>query len=244
MHLWIILAIFNQCVMPQAINSSESLRYERKFLVTDYSSTDVEQFVKFHPACFSPIFQERTVNNIYFDTLGMNNYYDNVEGQTQRSKVRIRWYGDLFGSIDKPVLEYKIKNGLVGKKLSFALNSFLLDESYSKSHLIASIKDMLPDTIKNEVLSLRPMLLNSYRRKYFLSADKIFRITVDNHLTYYKIEYNKNTFLNRSVDLKSTVLELKYDTAYECEANLIANNFPFALTKNSKYLEGLERIFI
>jgi SPX domain protein involved in polyphosphate accumulation len=230
--------------MPQTINPSELLRYERKFLITDYSYADVEQFVKFHPACFSPIFQQRSVNNIYFDTLGMNNYNDNVEGQTQRSKVRIRWYGNLFGSIDKPVLEYKIKNGLVGKKRSFLLNPFILDESFGKSHLIAAVRDMLPDEVKNEILSLRPTLLNCYKRKYFLSADKNFRITIDHHLAYYKIDYDRNTFLNKSEDVNSTVLELKYDIDYESQANLIASSFPFALTKNSKYLQGLERIFI
>ncbi|MGZ4119018.1 MAG: VTC domain-containing protein, partial [Bacteroidia bacterium] len=67
----------------------EELRHERKFLITDHSAKDVEQMIKLHPACFSEIFYQRTVNNIYFDTIGFNNYYDNVEGEMDRIKARI-----------------------------------------------------------------------------------------------------------------------------------------------------------
>ncbi len=225
-------------------NQPEQLRYERKFLITNYSYKEVEQFVKFHPACFSAIFKERTVNNIYFDTLGMDNYHDNVDGQTKRSKVRIRWYGDLFGSITDPVLEYKLKEGLVGKKESFILNSFKLDKTFERSVIEQAVASRLPNEIKHQLLSLEPFLLNSYRRKYFLSRDRKFRVTVDHNLTYYKIGYHKNLFLNRSIDFNATVLELKYDVADEIQSNFVANAFPFVLTKNSKYLQGLERIHI
>lgn len=229
--------------MPQIKEQSEPLRYERKFLISDYSYSDVKQILKFHPACFSEIFQERSVNNIYFDTLGINDYYDNVNGEQRRSKVRIRWYGDLFGNIQKPVLEYKIKTGLLGKKLSYQLQSFLIDSNFSKSQIIHAIST-LPLNIKDQILSLKPTLLNSYKRTYFLSADKNFRATIDHHLCYYKIQYSGNPFTNKSIDHNSTVLELKYDSSLETLAKSVANAFPFALTKNSKYLQGLERVFI
>ncbi|CAN5326472.1 hypothetical protein BH10BAC1_BH10BAC1_17560 [soil metagenome] len=165
-----------------SIKESEPLRYERKFLITDYSHSDVEQIIKFHPSCFSEIFHERVVNNIYFDTLGMGNYYDNLEGEKDRVKVRIRWYGDLFGHIEYPVLEYKIKKGLLGNKLSYNLKSFVLDEKFSQKQILNSINsEIIPANVKNEVASLKPALLNSYTRKYFLVADKKFRVTVDHH---------------------------------------------------------------
>jgi len=231
--------------MPNIQEQSEPLRYERKFLITDYTHLDVEQLIKFHPACFSQIFHERTVNNIYFDTMGLNNYYDNIDGQKQRSKVRIRWYGDLFGKIISPVLEYKIKTGLLGKKESYPLQSFILDHTFDKAQIInATNSDSLPKNIKNEIAQLHPTLLNSYKRKYYLSADKNFRITIDHHLAYYKIGYTENTLINKSIDHHSTVLELKYSSTLEDEAKSIANMFPFTLTKNSKYLQGLERVFI
>jgi SPX domain protein involved in polyphosphate accumulation len=223
----------------------ESLRYERKFLITDHSYLDVEQILKFHPACFTEIFHQRIVNNIYFDTLGFENFYDNVEGSAERLKVRIRWYGGLFGEIQKPVLEYKIKKGLLGKKESHTLQPFLLDTNFDQSQIVKALhSNSVPQNVKDEVLSLKPSLLNSYIRRYYLSADKNFRITIDHHLKYYRISYNNNTFTNKSIDHNATVLELKYDSSLETEAKEVGNMFPFAMTKSSKYLQGLERVLI
>ena len=222
----------------------EELRYERKYLITDYSWRDVEQLIKLNPACFSEIFHERIVNNIYFDTPGFSNYYDNVEGSPDRLKVRIRWYGNVFGKIEKPVLEYKIKHGLLGKKETYNLNSFTINEAFSESEIIKALNiEGIPKNIKNELLSMKPALLNSYTRKYFLSKDKNFRITIDRNLTYYRINYSGNTFTNKVTDHQSTVLELKYDASMQEEARAVSDKLPFALTKNSKYLHGLERVF-
>ena len=222
---------------------TEELRHERKFLITDHSEKDVEQMIKLHPACFSEIFHQRTINNIYFDTLGFNNYYDNVEGETDRLKVRIRWYDDLLCKIEKPTLEFKIKKGLLGKKESYPLLPFTLDTNFSKTQIRQSISsEKTPIHVRDLVNSLKPSLLNCYSRKYFLSADGQFRITIDWELTYYRINYSGNTFLNRSVDYATTVLELKYDSSLETEAKQIGNHFPFAMTKSSKYLQGMERV--
>ena len=231
--------------MQSLKEQSETLRYERKFLITDYSHLDVEQIIKFHPACFSEIFEERTVNNIYFDTLGLTNYFDNIDGSQNRLKVRIRWYGELFGQISKPVLEYKIKKGLMGKKESHLLQSFILDEKFDKSQIEMALENAsISLEIKNELLSLKPYLLNNYKRKYFLSANKKFRITIDHHLTYYAIGYNGNNFINKSIDYSAVVMELKYDASDEDEAKNVGSQLPFKMTKNSKYLQGLERVFI
>jgi SPX domain protein involved in polyphosphate accumulation len=223
----------------------EPLRYERKFLITDYSYKDMEQMIKFHPACFSEIYHERIVNNIYFDSPGLMHYFDNVEGSPERLKVRIRWYGDIFGKINKPVLEFKIKKGLLGRKESYVLGAFTLNVEFNMQEIENALNfEGVPTHIKNEVLSLKPTLLNSYTRRYYLSADKNYRITVDHHLTYYGISLHGNNFTNKSLDLNSTVMELKYNSNLEDEAKFVANQFSFPLTKSSKYLQGLERVFI
>lgn len=223
----------------------EELRYERKYLITDYTYQDVEQLIKFHPARFSEIYHTRNINNIYFDTLGMNHYYDNVEGSPERLKVRIRWYGELMGEVTKPVLEYKIKKGLLGKKKSYTLHPFVLDTAFDQLQIEKAIAgNVLPLPVQNELLSLRPFLLNTYKRKYFLSADKKFRITIDYNLGYYQINYGRNQFIHKQYDHQATILELKYDAVYEPQAKMVSDKFPFALTKSSKYLQGLERIVL
>ena len=221
----------------------EELRHERKFLIYDYSSEEIEQMMQFHPAGFKEIYHQRNINNIYFDTLGFESYYGNVEGDTERSKARIRWYGDLFGNIEKSTLEFKIKKGLLGKKNTYKLSPFKLDTDFSKQEIIKAVSsEKIPFQIKNQMLSLQPALLNHYTRKYFISDNKHFRLTIDKDLTYYRISYFGNTFLNKTIDHRAVVVELKYDSVYENEAKEIGNKFPFAMTKNSKYLNGIERV--
>lgn len=222
---------------------TEQLRYERKYLITDYSVQDVNQFLKFHPACFSEIFHERLVNNIYFDTLGFGHYYDNVNGSQNRCKIRIRWYGETFGNILHPVLEFKIKRGLLGKKESFTLRPLLLSPTFSLKEIEASLTEV-PRLIQDELRAVVPTLLNSYTRRYFLSADKKFRITIDHQLNFYQLMSGRNVFLKKKSDHQTTILELKYDSGDEIEAKKISSEFPFALTKSSKYIQGLEYMFI
>lgn len=230
--------------MPVTQKDQGEFRHERKFLITGYAHADVEQMIKLHPACFKEIFHRRTVNNIYFDTLGFDNLYDNIEGEKDRLKARIRWYGDLSGEIKNPVLELKIKKGLLGEKKSFPLNSFILDTSFSKEQILQSLARVdIPVRVRNMMHSLKPAILNRYDRKYFLSRDGQFRITIDWNLTYYRINYGGTTFLNKTMDHLSTVLELKYDAAMEIEATQVGNAFPFALTKSSKYVQGMEQLF-
>ena len=61
-------------------DSSSIFRYERKFLISELPKKNVDILVKFHPYLFSEVFARREVNNIYFDTFNLQNYYDNVEG--------------------------------------------------------------------------------------------------------------------------------------------------------------------
>jgi SPX domain protein involved in polyphosphate accumulation len=223
--------------------TTEAYRHERKFLITDYAAAEVEQIIKFNPACFSEIYYPRTINNIYFDSPGFDSYYGNVEGDTNRRKARIRWYGELFGKIEKAVLEFKVKKGLLGTKEHYPLNPFTLDNDFSRIELRNALaSENVPKKIKDHLLALYPTLLNSYQRKYFLSGDKKFRLTIDKGLTYHRISYNKNTFLNKVVSPTDIVLELKYDINDEPEADKITSLFPFRMTKNSKYLHGVENV--
>jgi SPX domain protein involved in polyphosphate accumulation len=221
----------------------EALRYERKFFVSDYSYADIKQILHFHPSFFREIYQERRINNIYFDSAGMASYYDNLDGNNQRLKVRIRWYGDLFEENKKPVLEYKIKKGLLGTKQFFLLKPFTINEDFSRE-VIANASEDLPKDTRDYLLSLQPTLLNTYQRKYYLSGDGLFRVTVDHHLKYYAIRYGRQKFVNSIEDHNGTVVELKYESEHEPLANKVASAFPFAVTKNSKYMQGLDKILL
>ena len=222
-----------------------SFRYERKFFISELDRYELESIVKLHPAFFSEIHHQRFVNNIYFDTINMSNYLDNVIGISQRLKVRIRWYGDLLGFIEKPVLELKIKKGFLGGKLRFPLDSFCLDSDYSlKVQQDIFAKSGVPDVLSEYLKTSHFALLNRYSRKYFESADHKFRITIDFDMKFYKMDSTNNSFIEKIVDHKNTVLELKYSDKDDEDARFITNYFPFRMTKSSKYVSGIEKSYL
>ena len=216
-------------------------RYERKFNVTSISFHEIQQIVKFHPSIFSEIHHERRVNNIYFDTVHLKNFYDNIDGAADRVKVRIRWYGEMYGCIENPILEIKIKRGLVGKKVSLPIAPFTLSGETNLKSLLDSAKALAVD-IGIELVALVPTLLNSYVRKYFQSCDKQFRVTLDTQQYFYQIERERNAFLVHYKDLDSSILELKYDKVYDTASRFVTSNFPFRLTKSSKYVTGVQKL--
>jgi SPX domain protein involved in polyphosphate accumulation len=196
-------------------------------------------------AKFSPVFITRKINNIYLDTLDLSSYYDNIEGNNFRKKIRIRWYGKLFGKIEKPVLEYKLKNGLMGRKKSYVLNEFYLDENTTNAELKQLIlSSNLPMDIKNEVVSLQPTLMNSYKRSYFLSFNNICRLTLDYNLKYYRVLLTGHNFFHIEKEDNILIVELKYKEMDDSIARDVGANLPFKLTKSSKYIMGLEKVYL
>ncbi|MBS3144218.1 VTC domain-containing protein [Candidatus Woesearchaeota archaeon] len=216
-------------------------RYELKFLLQYITYEEVCSIIRENPALFSEIYQARQVNNIYLDSPSLKNYEDNLIGYSQRLKVRIRWYGSFFGTIHKPVLELKIRTGQQMTKISYPLKPFQITPEFSFALLKKEVfpHSKLPAFIIELLHSLVPVLFNSYRRRYFLSADKHYRLTLDTDLSYSKAKKHGSHFLTFIKDPDSLVLELKYAPEYHAFADLITQHFPFRLTKNSKYVSGV-----
>ena len=226
------------------MNAAERYRYERKFLVEALQCQQVIALIKLHPALFIETYPPRYVNNIYLDTADMDYYNENICGVQERRKVRIRWYGALFGPVNKAVLEYKIKNGLVGTKQSQPLQPFVFDESYHQGRFLDGAVKGLADETRYYLRDLDAVLLNRYLRYYFATTDGCFRVTVDSGLCFYNLQRKQNTFRNRQVNYQNRIVELKYDRQHDPQADRIAGYFPFPVTKNSKYVEGIDRVYL
>ena len=53
-----------------------------------------------------------------------------------------------------------------------------------------------------------------------------------------------NSFLNKLSDTYNVILELKYNMDNEDDSSYITEVFPFRLTKNSKYVVGIEKMYV
>jgi len=224
--------------------TGQNFRYERKFTAEAAHRNEILYWIKAHPAFFREIYHPRQVNNIYLDTIGMAFYKANVIGVSERKKVRIRWYGDLLGTIEKPTLEFKIKHGLVGDKWSWKMEEFELNSDFTNTYLQQKFKNSdLPAPILESLQGLQPTLLNSYQRTYFLSADKKYRLTLDEQLEYNQISNNQNLFLHQRSTPNQYILELKYGLNLDHHVDSISGKFPFRLNKSSKYVNGVDFLY-
>jgi len=223
-------------------DSINSFRYERKFRVSGAGAAEVEAMLMRHPAMFREIYHDRTVNNIYFDSFDYRHFFDNVNGISRRLKIRVRWYGELFGAVKKPALELKLKHNQHVGKLIYPLGAFRLDGKFSVGAMrVVFGRAALPDIVSMHLADADFSMLNSYRRKYFLSADRGFRVTIDRDIAVYGLSPRANSFTHVSRD-ENVIMEMKYNQSGEADADTVTGHLPFRMTRSSKYADGLMRL--
>ena len=209
-------------------------RLERKYIINkNISSTD---FVNLFNGYFKETYKERIVNSIYFDNPEYHNFFDNVEGNQNRFKVRIRWYGD---DIKNSKLEIKVKEGLFGKKIITEIQNISTTSDFYQ--IIKNPKNYpdLDTSYIPYVINLIPTSYNNYLRRYFESFDGKIRVTVDTNLKFKKLYNFKIPKDKELLDFDYSIIEVKYKSSDEYLVSKIMRNSPLILRKFSKYTAGV-----
>lgn len=222
-------------------NPSPLLRYERKFVPEGFTPEALLGLVRHHPALFREVFPERTVNNLYFDTQNLRHYTDHVNGAANRVKIRVRWYGDFHGKKEHPTLEFKIRHGAVSRKVTYPLPALDLDGEFDRKEFNAAL-DSLPPMVRHQMREHVPWVANRYRRRYFCSADRKVRLTLDWQLESLDARHAGLRLRPMPGTNPPLVVELKYDPDDSDGAAEIAGKFPFRMTRFSKYVRGIESL--
>jgi len=221
---------------------NKNYRYEKKFLIPMMSRDNIVSIFSKIGYGFKEVFTERRVNNIYFDTLNLDYYQQNKDGIGSREKFRVRWYGDLYGEID-PTIEIKTKESSVGTKSFFKIDKMHFNESTTsnifREDLIANLSG---HNLVEKLYYLFPTLLNTYERKYYISNDSRFRITIDFNVKSNNLIISSSKHNYFSKVEKHHILELKYDQEHDLFLQDISNNFPFRVNKFSKYVNGINSL--
>lgn len=215
---------------------SDIWRYETKIVVKDSSASNLMNEIHLNPLMFSPLFETRTVNNLYFDTLDSDHFHDHVYGYPKRSKVRLRWYG-IFESILSATLEIKKKEGTVGSKISFPLLE-AIDLRKNISFLNIIKKTSAPLQIQELLSNLVPSLFNRYQRSYYISANGTVRLTLDSNIQHKSVQ--SLFWQEEPNDLN--IIEFKYNEKEFFDGERALKNFSFVQDKSSKYVRGLLRL--
>ena len=87
---------------------------------------------------------------------------------------------------------------------------------------------------------LVPVLNNAYHRSYYISADGLFRITIDDQQTF-AIPFTHQQHI--PVHSYPLIVELKYDQKHADRSKFIMDYLPFRQTKNSKYTNGVTALY-
>lgn len=220
-----------------------NLRYERKFLAESMSLAETLALVLRHPALFREAYPPRSVNNIYLDSPALRDYHDHIQGVACRSKTRIRWYGSCGVIVEHPVLERKIKQGEVGGKISYPLPAMALDADDPRRVVDAALRcGDVPPMLRAAAGLLMPTLVNRYQRRYYVSADGSYRLTVDWDLQFAGFARFAAGGSLSAAD-PSVIIELKYAPCHaDNAADAVSNALPFRLTRCSKYVLGVQRM--
>ena len=222
--------------------SSNQYRYERKFIVPSHFSNQAILTVRQELHC-KDLYESRQVNSIYFDTDDLRFARQNIDGDSRRVKLRLRYYGNI-DEFRYPQFEEKIKFGNTGKKNIYEVGSL------SKNLLIQSLdfnkkRNNLPLEIQSLLENLKPIILITYLRNYLISKDEKFRFTFDTNIRCIPLDFNNislslinKTFFHYQYHL----LEVKYDIEQDNKLSNLMRCFPLRLSKSSKYISGLNLI--
>jgi len=206
-------------------------RFERKWIFKSNNSLALVNALIRSNLFFRTQYPARNVNSVYFDTYNYISIRQNLDGVSNKKKIRIRWYGNR-NIITNPVVEIKSKKGFETKKESRTIKE--LDNI--KLSDLEIIKEKLNKKLKSKKI-ISPILTTHYEREYFVSLNGKIRATVDYNL--------KSIFLSNSIQIDIVknfknicILEFKYSTSLDKYVRENLKDITLRLSKNSKFVNS------
>ena len=176
-------------------------RIEKKF-VLGKSKEDYLESILIRSG-FNRIFKPRYINSIYLDTVNFDFAKDNINGVSQRKKIRFRWYNNDLNNIS--IEEKNKKNFNVWKKIN------KLNLKFNKQEIIEHLKKKIFDLhLQNNNFNYKFVLKTNYNRSYWILNNKKIRATID-----INISTSPANNLSRHLNLNETILEFKFDPINE-----------------------------
>lgn len=209
-------------------------RFERKWLFRSNNYLALINSLIRSKLFFRTQYPLRKVNSIYFDTYDYKSIRENLDGVSNKKKIRIRWYGDK-NTTKNPIIETKSKKGFETKKESMPIKELHDLKVFSLKNL-KILKETINSKLKQKKI-IYPVLTTHYQREYFISLNGKIRATIDYDL--------KSVFLNNSsqIDIIKNfknicILEFKYSTGLDKYVRENLKDISLRLSKNSKFVNS------
>jgi SPX domain protein involved in polyphosphate accumulation len=223
------------------VKSNYSTITEKRIELKDVFSTSefskFEKAIKLSKFSYYCPFPTRQINSIYFDDYSYSSLEDSIEGNSLRTKKRIRWYGMQKKKIDA-TLEIKKKQGIYSWKELYK-NKYTVNPNAKSWGEMVENKDK-EDSYNTALLNQIPKSILSYNRQYFCSFDSKVRITIDQNLQSFPQNFPFSPNLIRSKKhYNFMIIEVKVASNDEHLIEQVRHEIPFTPRRFSKYCESL-----
>lgn len=232
--------ITSAIALPTAVSAT---RYEFKAVIEGHWLPEARMWLRLHHAGFHMAYPSRQVNNVYFDTIGLDSFGENLAGISERHKARLRWYGESCCRVTC-VFEVKCKRNRLGWKLAQRLAQPLNIDGHTWSELMALLHAQLSPQLGLFLADGQmPVVLLHYQREYYQSFDGAVRVTLDHGLTVYdQREYARPNLWFSAPLADCLVVEFKGRASDSDALGNVIDSAPFRLSACSKYAEGVSRL--
>ena len=189
-------------------------RFEQKLVVPPQYAGFVVAWL--HHACVAdPVYPLNLITSLYFDTPELDSYYECLDGDIYKNKVRIRWYDQPATDQDVPAyVELKSKRGFntVKQRKQVKVPGVALGES-NVTGIVSQLEleRALQESGYVPRKQLRPLILISYRRYRFRERQSGMSLTYDLGIASTMVEGSIAIWAPQ-LELQTTVLELKGGT--------------------------------
>jgi len=210
--------------------TNDIFRFERKWVFnTNSEDLLIKAFrSKFN---FKIQYEKRNVNSLYFDDHNYTSAKENLDGVTNKSKIRLRWYGKNAFLMSNPKLELKIKKNFLNHKIFYDMKS-LNKKNIKNFNDVKLITNMINKILNKK--NLIPIVTTHYVRLYLISLNKKVRATIDYNLKGSNFfHFNLSPIFKKS---HNSILELKYNKNYDEYVRKNCNSISSRYSKNSKYV--------
>ena len=223
------------------MNHKDYLITDRRIELKDVFTTDdlpsIEKSIKLSRFAFYKPYPNRKVNSLYFDDLRFSALEESIEGNSLRTKKRLRWYG-VSRTKNNAVLEFKKKVGTYSWKELYR-NYYCINPIAQKWSDF--IQPLLNDaTLPLKKISDSPASIVTYDREYYSSFDNNIRVTLDRNIkTYQQTNLLRPNFSFHRKHSSKIILEIKVSVENSGLIREVFRDIPFNPQRFSKYCESL-----
>ena len=177
-------------------------RIEKKFVLGKFKDDFFKKFLLVNG--FTKQYPDRIISSIYLDTANYDFAKDNINGVSERKKIRFRWYNN---DLDKIYIEEKNK-----KNFNVWKNISKINLSPKKENIVDNLKDYFYRLKKEQdnSFNFKFILKTNYKRSYWLSNNNKIRATIDVNINASPLN---SSF--KPIEIADTVLEFKFSPKYE-----------------------------